>query len=156
MGERPSVTKLKNQERLEKALALRRGGATYQQIADSDDGHGGKLYSSRQAAFTAINRELKKLTQQNEQKLEECRALELERLEHLTRSLWPDATDRQHPMLRNPAIDRFLRVSERRCKLLGLDAAQRMELTGEGGGPVEANVSVTFYIPDNGRDSGNE
>jgi len=54
----------------------------------------------------------------------------------------------QGPLL--SAIDRLLRVSERRSKLLGLDAPTKTSLT-DPTGEKEASF-VQFYIPDNGRD----
>jgi predicted transcriptional regulator len=37
-------------------------------------------------------------------------------------------------------------------KLLGIDAPSRVELAGQGGGPLQSNVVV--YLPDNGRGDG--
>jgi hypothetical protein len=44
---------------------------------------------------------------------------------------------------------------ERRCKLLGLDAPDKHELTGKDGRPIQTEASLHVYIPDNGRDDGN-
>jgi hypothetical protein len=42
------------------------------------------------------------------------------------------------------------RCIERRCKIVGMDAPVESRLTGAGGGPIQAQV--TIYIPENGRD----
>ncbi|MFB6581666.1 hypothetical protein ACFCYC_30405 [Streptomyces sp. NPDC056402] len=41
------------------------------------------------------------------------------------------------------AIDRALRVMERRARLLGLDMPTRTELTGPEGGPVQVATATT-------------
>ncbi len=48
------------------------------------------------------------------------------------------------------AVDRLLRVAERRARLLGLDL-DRVEVSGPGGGPIEVAAEVVVYVPDNGR-----
>ena len=50
------------------------------------------------------------------------------------------------------AIDRILKIEERRAKLLGLDAPAKTALTNPAG-DKEATSSVQFYIPTNNRDS---
>lgn len=53
------------------------------------------------------------------------------------------------------AIDRVLKIGERRAKLLGLDAPTRTALQGGGDDapPIATTTeaTVTFYIPENGR-----
>jgi AraC-like DNA-binding protein len=39
------------------------------------------------------------------------------------------------------AIDRLVKLDDRRAKILGLDAPQRGELSGPGGGPLEVEVN---------------
>lgn len=48
------------------------------------------------------------------------------------------------------AIDRLLRIMERRAKFMGLDAPTKQEVTGKDGGPV-ATVATVVILPDNGR-----
>ncbi|MEU8919453.1 hypothetical protein AB0D10_00780 [Kitasatospora sp. NPDC048545] len=40
------------------------------------------------------------------------------------------------------AIDRALRIMERRARLLGLDQPARTEITGQGGGPIEVDTTA--------------
>ena len=52
------------------------------------------------------------------------------------------------------AMDRLLKIGERRARLLGLDAPTKTALTDPSGDkPMEL---VQVYLPSNGRDSGNE
>lgn len=76
---------------------------------------------------------------------DEVRLLELERLDALTYALWPEAMQRNLG-----AIDRLLRVMERRDTLLGLDAPTKVAPTTPDG--TQAWQQVIVYIPDNGRD----
>ena len=43
---------------------------------------------------------------------------------------------------------------DRRCKLLGLDAPAKHELTGKDGQPLPTSPTVLVYLPDNGRGPG--
>ncbi len=40
---------------------------------------------------------------------------------------------------------------ERRCKLLGIDAPERRQVSGPDGGPIPIAGTVTVFIPDNER-----
>ena len=52
------------------------------------------------------------------------------------------------------AMDRLLKIGERRARLLGLDAPTKTALTDPSGDkPMEL---VQVYLPSNGRDSSNE
>jgi len=106
------------------ALELRLGGATYEQIA-------ARLgYKNRSGALRAVLRSLDRLIEP--QDVERMRRLELERLDRLLLGIWFSAVrgDAQ-------AIDRALKILERRARLLGLDAPVRQELSGPGGGPIQ-------------------
>ena len=54
---------------------------------------------------------------------------------------------------------RFLQIVDhcirRRCDILGFQAPQRPEVSGPGGQPIQTHATVTFYIPENGRDHAN-
>ncbi len=93
----------------QQALALKLEGRTYQEIADQ------LHYASKGAAFTAIHRELSRHPVED---IATLRAIETARLDDLYGKL--------HGVLTNPsqmlfAVDRLLKVMERRSKLLGLD-----------------------------------
>ena len=67
------------------------------------------------------------MAQERQGKSEELRQLELERLDLLTRGLEPMAS------VGNPgAVNAYLRVMERRAKLLGLDAPVKTDVTTGG------------------------
>lgn len=121
-------------ERRRQAFELRKAGFTYQDIGD----HVG---ISKQAAHGLIRRELIRLTREAEKDATEMRALELERLDALTKALWDDA------MKGDPgAIDRLLKISERRSRFLGLDSPVRTAIEAPGSGN-----QILVYLPDNGR-----
>lgn len=103
-------------EKRARALELRKAGATYDQIARQVG------FSERGAAYRAVQTALLEITQEPAQ---EVRQLELERLDAMLLGLWPAARKGKEG-----AVDRVLRIMERRAKLLGLDA------------PVKADVGV--------------
>lgn len=102
-------------EREREALALRRGGATYAGIATRVEGFGGNAGT----AYRAVQRALKRTLQEP---ADELRTLELERLDALHLAMWTKAMGGSLG-----AVDRVLRIAERRAKLLGLDAPIRVD-----------------------------
>lgn len=118
-----------------RAAELRRDGANYQEIADRLG------FSDRSRARQAVERALAATVAEP---AAELRALELARLDEMWRHAWA-VLKREHvahsngrvvhldgkplvddgPVLN--AIDRLLRIQERRAKLLGLDAPTRVE-----------------------------
>lgn len=131
---RADPAKVRAVERRRDALALRRSGATYQQIGE-------RLGVAVSTAHTAVQNALAGVADESDGAARELRALELERLDELQRSVWPEATRGGLA-----AIDRALKIMERRARLLGLDAPARQSL--ETGHDVPA---IQVYIPDNGR-----
>lgn len=91
-------------------MTLRKAGYTEQAIAD-------QLGLTQPAVHRSIVTSIKELVRSVNEDTEEYRAIELARLEQLQQSIWAKATagDLQ-------AIDRVIRISERRSRLLGLDA----------------------------------
>lgn len=124
-------------ERQRQAVELRKAGASFRQIAEQLG------YSSAGGAYKAVMTALRKTLREP---ADEMRGLELDRLDMLTFALWSEA---QQGNL--GAIDRLLRVMERRAKLLGLDAPSKVAPTTPDGTMPWQQVIV--YIPDNGRDS---
>ena len=90
-------------------LELRRAGMTFQQIADEVG------YADRSNAHAAYKRAIARAFQQP---AAEVRELEADRLDRLQLAVWARA-------LRGDlaAVDRVLKISERRARLLGLDHA---------------------------------
>jgi len=106
----------KTAQRRAQAIALRLAGASYEQIAQQLG------YASRSAAYTDIDRALRKGLAEQERDGALLRQQELERLDRLQAGIWPRAISGDYR-----AADTALRIIDRRCKLLGLDAPQRVE-----------------------------
>ena len=120
-------------ERQQTALSLRKSGATYRAIASHISLLPGNEKYSEGLAHADVTACLKALVSQTSLDTEEYRSLELERLDtaQLAIAKKVQAGDLQ-------AIDRWLRISERRSALLGLDAPVRLKI--EQG--VEAELSA--------------
>lgn len=104
-------------ERRRQALELRKAGVDFRTIADRLG------YEGPSGAHKAVTTALKALTAEP---AEELRTLELERLDAMLRSLWVRATNAKGADL--GAIDRVLKIMERRAKLAGLDAPSRINV----------------------------
>ncbi|MEM9598625.1 MAG: hypothetical protein AAGD06_30445, partial [Acidobacteriota bacterium] len=102
-------------------------GLTYQQIGD-------QMGITRQAANQLIRRVMNETLSKTAESAQVAVCLELERLDE-----WQVQVVRE---LRKgnvlPAVDRLLKIAERRAKLLGLDAPKKhkAEVSGPDGGPV--------------------
>lgn len=94
--------------RRREALAMRQRGKSFQEIADELG------YSSRGAASSDISKMIKELPQENAHNL---RKIEVERMDQLLDAMWDKAMKGD-----GWAVDRCLKIMERRAKLLGLDA----------------------------------
>ena len=93
------------------ALELRKAGATYQVIADQLG------YASAKGAHKAVASALKATLREAG---DDVRALELERLDAMLLALWRRVQNGDER-----AIDRALKIEERRAKRLGLDTPIR-------------------------------
>jgi DNA-binding CsgD family transcriptional regulator len=113
-------------ERERQALDLRRGGLRYREIGEA-------LGCSLSAAYGAVSRALSRIAAETDERAEELRALELVRLDALLRPMFEKAIagDLQ-------AVDRVLRIGERRARLLGLDAPARVHVDAAQLTPDEA------------------
>lgn len=118
--------RLTNTEKLERALQLRRGGATFQQIAEAG------LYSSRQSAQKAIMTYYERVHRQVMEHVEALRQEDIDRIEGMLRGLWTIAISPQHER-HLYAVDRVVKLMQHRARLLGLEMPERHELTGQGG-----------------------
>lgn len=108
-----SMTLAKQREK--DALELRTRGFTYDRIAES-------LGISRAGAAECVRRALAALKVETEEKAEEVRDLELKRLDRMLEIAQAAADQGELG-----AIDRILRIQERRSKYLGLDAPAKSE-----------------------------
>ena len=104
-------------ERRVQALELRKAGASYRAI-------GSKLGTSEAQAHRDVAHELGRLAAEAHDLAADVRTLELERLDVLTLALWKDAKAGNQG-----AIDRVLKVMERRAKLMGIDAPTKVDAT---------------------------
>lgn len=120
-----------------RVLDLRKSGASYRVIAKT-------LNVDVATAWADVHAELGELRRLAASGAEDVKALELQRLDALTAGLFKKATQRGGDQ---GAVTALVRVSERRAKLLGLDAP--VKLAGPTGGPVLERVQL--YLPDNGR-----
>jgi hypothetical protein len=125
------VKRLANQiashDRKLQALELRKAGATFQAIADKLGYRGPS--GAHKAVVSALRATLR-------EPAEELRELELMRLDAMLLGLWRRAQAGEEK-----AVDRVLRIAERRARLLGLDAPARSELSGPQGKPVSVDLS---------------
>lgn len=114
-----SVRRIRTTEKTLKALELRKRGLNYTQI-------GKKLGCSRSTAFRYVLSELENLADKCREEAVHVRDLELQRLDDLYLLAYR-AIIRGNDLA---GIDRCLRIMERRAKLLGLDAAAKVDVQG--------------------------
>ena len=117
LSNQPTGTREAAAERRVRALELRQKGNSYRAIAR-------QLGVSEAQAHKDVHASLRALAEQEMSTAEELRALELERLDALL-LIVSDEVEQGNLA----AVDRALRIGERRAKLLGLDAPQRMDTT---------------------------
>lgn len=116
MAESPtSPRRIEAAEKRRRALQLRKAGATFDQIAEQVG------YSSRGKACEAVQGELADLPKED---AVELRDLELARLDSLLTAMWPKAMNGN-----GWAVDRVLRIMERRARLAGLDQPEQIAIT---------------------------
>lgn len=126
-------------KRRSEAIDMRMAGASYQKIADTLG------YTSRGAACQDISRALEQAVAEQTRSVEAYREEELQRLDLLLAEAWR-VLKRTHVTVSHgrivrdeddqpieddaptlSAIDRVLKIQERRSKLLGLDAPTKVE-----------------------------
>lgn len=112
MAPTPKRITRKRRERIAKVMGLREIGLSYEEIAE-------KLNISKGTAYADVNDGLNLAITEP---AENVRKLELRRLDQLNKIAMAIAVNRhfEHATRLN-AIDRVLRVQDRRAKLLGLD-----------------------------------
>ena len=114
---------LTRKERRHMALEFRRQGMTFEEI-------GIEMGISTNSASQIVNRVLRKMAKMDAETVKVLRALELERLDAMQAQIWPEAMSGDLK-----AIDRILKIMERRAKLAGLDAATKHELAASTNQP---------------------
>ena len=115
-----SVRRIRTTEKTLKALELRKRGLNYTQIGE-------KLGCARSTACRYVLSELENLADKCREEAVHVRDLELQRLDDLYLVAYRAIIDGYDLA----GIDRCLRIMERRAKLLGLDAAEKVEHSGD-------------------------
>jgi orotate phosphoribosyltransferase-like protein len=108
------------QTRRLEALDLRKAGFTYRAIAT-------QLKITHETARSDVMTALKQLSERQDTETAEYRNLELERLDRMMLAVWSDALKGHLG-----AVDRVLKISERRARLMGLDAPTKQEIEHSG------------------------
>jgi hypothetical protein len=108
-------------ERRREAIRLRRAGSTYDSI-------GAALGVTRSTARKLVVGEFDRLNLETGEAAQELRTLEAARLDEIQEAIWPRAVQGHLG-----AIDRVLKVMERRARLLGLDAPTKIAPTDPSG-----------------------
>lgn len=128
----PGARTARKVEAQAKALELRRAGRSYSEIAAA-------LGASKGFAHKLVHQGLADAREAIAGSADALRAEEASRLDALLTATWPDA--RRGNL---SAVDRVLKIMERRAKLLGLDAPERREIGGPHGAPIPvAGVAMT-------------
>ena len=107
----------KTAARRNQAIALRLAGASWDDIARQLG------YASRGAACTDVTRALEQYVTEGRVSAEVLREQELRRLDRLQATLWPQALQGD-----TKVIETVLRIIDRRCRILGLNAPERHEV----------------------------
>lgn len=137
MASRISAARVQALEREQTALALRREGKRYDEIAD-------QLGLSTTGAWKLVRRAFERSQKLNEAEADYQRTLDLERLDAALNAIWPQVESGQ---LR--AVDRLLGILERRAKLLGLDRAQEQKVdVGDALAAILAKVAAPSRTAD--------
>lgn len=121
-------------QRQQQAVELRRSGRSYREIAHAV---GISVASAHRLVGTAIA-EARTTVRED---VVELRALELSRLDGLMVALWPKARRGELS-----AVDRVLKIMERRAKLLGLDAPVKLARTNAAGDEDEGD-GTRYIVP---------
>ena len=116
------------------AYKLRLSGQNYTQI-------GKALGVNRTTAYRAVKRVMDALVKETLEDAEKVRQMELDRLDQMLEVLLPRATRKRNPDM--AAVDRVVRLMDRRSRYIGLDAPERSE--------VSHTVSLATLVADRRR-----
>lgn len=124
-GPKSHATKINAAEKRKRAVELRKAGAPYSRIGE-------ELGVSRQRASKMVKEAMEELKAETVQETENLRQMEAQRLDTLQVGVWSRAVKGDLD-----ALDRVLKISHRRSKMLALDKPNRVEVSGPGGGPIK-------------------
>lgn len=122
-------------ERRAKAMQLRKTGATLEAVAAVIAKDFGNPKYDRNQAFKDIDASLRELNESCSHNAEEYRRQELERLEDYLFRLQPAIKEGKEK-----AIATAVQISDRRCKLLGLDAPIQMMVQQQAESQIDAEL----------------
>lgn len=122
-----SPARLADRERQTRAVAMRAAGRSYADIADALD------YSSADTARKSVAALLDRV---ESDAADELRLLEGRRLDLLQAAVWPSALEGHLP-----AVDRVVRISERRARLFGLDRARDLHAVDAESAVLAAHIT---------------
>ncbi len=105
--------------------------------------------NSKQAAYALYQRALREIQDDRAETIEAARSFELERLDKIEAAAWirVDADDPR-------ALDTLLRISDRRARLLGLDAPTKVDLSYDAVAREIERLKAELAEPDPGADGG--
>jgi len=126
---------IEGRERHTQALELRKAGYSYQAIGEV-------MGVTAQRIHAMVMRELVDINETLAEARESVRQMELERLDKMLAALDRGICDGQAD-----AITTALRISAQRCKLLGLDAPAKVEVT---------DTTPRFILPENAGTAGTD
>lgn len=106
--------------RREQALELRAAGMTYMYVAE-------KLGISKTQAWRDVQKAIKEVQEEYTENTKAIITIELKRLDRMLLALWTEAIKGNQG-----AIDRVVKIMERKSRLLGLDAPTKKEVKVEG------------------------
>jgi hypothetical protein len=120
-------------------VKLRRGGLTWDMIAERVG------YSAPMSAQRAYMRAANRIVQDD---IDTIRKMETERLDIAQSAIWGRVLNGELT-----AVQTFIRIQERRAKLLGLDQPfkQQIEVTTYDGSTIDSEVARLIHILDSGQ-----
>jgi len=123
-------------ERRKRVLQLRLGGATYAQIAEA-------VESDPTTVYRDLKKEFERLAAENREHTEQLRAQEIARLERLHMAVWPRAIGSNGGQPDMKAVREVIRLSEHRCRILGLfEQPPAQDGSPQGGGGASVNINI--------------
>jgi hypothetical protein len=128
-----SARKVTAVERAKTAVRMRMAGAQYADIGVS-------MGISRQAAWMLVKKSLEATRKETGESADLLRELELQRLDKLYLAM-----NKQAEQGNQGAVDRCIRIMERRSKLVGLDAPTKQDVTSGGEKIQETKIDDTRY-----------
>lgn len=138
-----SPRQVQAREREREVLRYRRAGHSLQDIAET-------MKLSREGVRKILVRALELLEEDNRHSAGQLKHLEIARIDAMQAAVWKRALGGPDvkPRAQDDAIDRVIRCSQERSKLLGLHAPVALELTGRDGEALRVEVDYLTELDD--------